>query len=93
MAKYGTDYWKDFDAAWYLDTYYVRVGGCEEEGDFLAFVLNEIHTIFDSGRNFVIHVHFDDFCSCKKPNVLFSSFSLNESSIKRLTSFHVLSFF
>lgn len=46
----STDYSNDFDANWYIDTYYSTVAGCQEDGDFLAFRLMALHDIFDAGN-------------------------------------------
>lgn len=44
-----TNYEEDFDGNWYLDMFYSKLEGCEEEGDFLVFMLKTLHEIFRTG--------------------------------------------
>lgn len=40
------DYQNDFDAEWYLDTYYSTC----DDGDFLSFILKSFHRVFHTGK-------------------------------------------
>jgi hypothetical protein len=42
------DYQNDFDAEWYLDTYYSTC----DDGDFLSFILKSFHRVFHTGKYF-----------------------------------------
>jgi len=42
-------YQEDFDADWYLDTYYKTIEGEKEEGGMLPFFVDSLHEIFASG--------------------------------------------
>lgn len=55
-TDWKNEYMKNFDAEWYLDTYYGSVTGSAEEGNFLEFALDEIHNIFTSG---LCYINFD----------------------------------
>ena len=48
--RHTTNYSDDFDGSWYIDTFYSKVEGCEEEGDVLAFMLNALHEVFRTGK-------------------------------------------
>ena len=43
--RHTTNYSDDFDGSWYIDTFYSKVEGCEEEGDFLAMFIFKSITI------------------------------------------------
>ena len=60
MASGITSEYDKFDGDWYIATYYNQIAGCEEEGDFLSFMLKGIHDVFKSG---IVYLKYTSFKS------------------------------